>query len=216
MCNLYSVTKGQDAIRDLFKIDRDRTGNLPSLAAVFPDGAAPVIRMENRARELINMRWGFPAPPNSKERYLTNLRNPNSPWWRPWLKQEYRCLVPFTSFCEYTDTVPKIPHWFALDDNRPLAAFAGIWRLWSGTRGTKKAPIDGEHLVYSFLTTAPNEVVRPIHAKAMPVILTAESEFDLWLNAPIEEALPLQRPLPADRLRVVATGAKADERWAVL
>jgi hypothetical protein len=51
MCNLHSVTKGQDAIRDLFKIDRDRTGNLPSLAAVFPDGAAPVIRTENRARD---------------------------------------------------------------------------------------------------------------------------------------------------------------------
>jgi hypothetical protein len=28
MCNLYSVTKGQSAIRDLFRVRRDRTGNL--------------------------------------------------------------------------------------------------------------------------------------------------------------------------------------------
>jgi putative SOS response-associated peptidase YedK len=28
-----------------------------------------------------------------------------------------------------------------------------------------------EHLLYSFLTTEPNEVFKPIHKKAMPVIL---------------------------------------------
>jgi putative SOS response-associated peptidase YedK len=30
------------------------------------------------------------------------------------------------------------------------------------------------HLVYGFLTTAPNAVVEPVHPKAMPVILTTE------------------------------------------
>jgi hypothetical protein len=30
------------------------------------------------------------------------------------------------AFCEYTDSQPKIPHWFALDPNRTLFAFAGI------------------------------------------------------------------------------------------
>lgn len=29
MCNLYSLTKGQDAIRQLTKAMRDTTGNLP-------------------------------------------------------------------------------------------------------------------------------------------------------------------------------------------
>ncbi len=33
MCNLYSVTKGQQAIRDLFAVKNDRTGNLPPLPA---------------------------------------------------------------------------------------------------------------------------------------------------------------------------------------
>lgn len=36
------------------------------------------------------------------------------------------------------------------------------------------------HLVYGFLTTAPNAVVEPIHPKAMPVILTTEKERDVW------------------------------------
>ncbi len=29
MCNLYSLTKGQAAIRDLFRAKHDRIGNLP-------------------------------------------------------------------------------------------------------------------------------------------------------------------------------------------
>ncbi len=44
MCNLYSLTKGQDAIRQLAHAMRDTTGNLPLLPAIFPDTAAPVVR----------------------------------------------------------------------------------------------------------------------------------------------------------------------------
>jgi hypothetical protein len=40
--------------------------------------------------------------------------------WRGWLKAEWRCLVPPTSFCEWTDSRPKVTHWFALDESRPL------------------------------------------------------------------------------------------------
>lgn len=44
MCNLYSVTKGQQAIREAFQTMVDRTGNLPPLPAIFPDQMAPVVR----------------------------------------------------------------------------------------------------------------------------------------------------------------------------
>ena len=37
MCNLYSLTKGQAAIRALFRIDKDSAGNLPPLPGIFPD-----------------------------------------------------------------------------------------------------------------------------------------------------------------------------------
>ena len=82
------------------------------------------------------MRWGFPPPPNLGTRPVTNVRNLASPYWRGWLKRECRCLVPATAFCEYTDSTPKLPHWFALEPTRPLFAFAGIWRPLAGTRGT--------------------------------------------------------------------------------
>ena len=207
MCNLYSLTRSQDAIRQLTKAMRDSAGNMPQLPGVFPDTLAPIVRTaRDGARELTMMRWGFPPPPNLGTRPVTNVRNVKSPYWRGWLKPEFRSLVPATSFCEWTDAKPKVTHWFALDESRPLFFFAGIWRPWTGDRKGES----GEHLLYSFLTCESNDVVRPIHAKAMPVILTSEADREAWLTAAVEEALKLQRSLPNEALRVVATGEKED------
>lgn len=216
MCNLYSLTKGQEAIRRIFATARDSVGNLPLLPEVFPDQIAPVIRLDGGQRELLNMRWGMPCPPQYAGRPVTNIRNTNSPHWRAWLKPEFRCLVPVTSFCEWTDTQPKEKRWFALDDSEPLFAFAGIWCRWTGPRGPVKARVEGEHLLFGFLTTEPNDVVRPIHAKAMPVLLTDEDEWRAWLTAPVDEALRLQRPLPTEIMRIVEPPANESKELVPL
>lgn len=95
--------------------------------------------------------------------------------------------------------------WFARDESRPLFAFAGLWRPWTGRRGTKTNPVEGDHELFGFLTTEPNAVVKPIHRKAMPVIV-AEKDWEMWLTAPAPEALRLQKPWPDDGLRIVARG----------
>ncbi|MDO9442101.1 MAG: SOS response-associated peptidase [Beijerinckiaceae bacterium] len=212
MCNLYSITKGQQAIRQLFEIQRDLAGNLQPMPGVYPDGLAPVVRLgDDGSRELVMMRWGFPPPPNLGRAPVTNVRNAQSPYWRGWLKPQHRCLVLANSFCEWEQTAPKkTPTWFALDETRPLFAFAGIWRPWTGTRGTKAAPAEGEHKLFSFLTTSPNAVVDPIHPKSMPAILTTAREWTIWLTAQTPEALTLQRPLPDDAIRIVMRGRGED------
>jgi putative SOS response-associated peptidase YedK len=211
MCNLYSMARSRDEVRRLFQVGQDRTANQPPLPAIFPDQFAPVVRVDRDGGRVIEaMRWGFPPPPNLGNRPVTNVRNVASPYWRGWLKPQWRCLVPATSFCEYTDSQPKVPHWFALDPSRPLFAFAGIWRPWTGTRGTKAAPDEGEHRLFSFLTTEPNDVVRPVHEKAMPVMLTTEAEWSMWLAGETTEALALQLPFPAERMAIVATGQRQD------
>jgi putative SOS response-associated peptidase YedK len=133
------------------------------------------------------------------------------PVWRGWLGTRNRCVVPATSFCEYADTKPrKTPTWFALSEDRPLFAFAGLWTPWRGARGPKSAPIEGEHQLFGFLTTEANAVVAPIHPKAMPVILQSAEEADRWLEADAPDALALQRPLTDNALRIVAKGEKED------
>jgi hypothetical protein len=36
MCNLYSVTRNQEAIRRLFRAKRDLKGNIPAFLPTFP------------------------------------------------------------------------------------------------------------------------------------------------------------------------------------
>ena len=62
----------------------------------------------------------------------------------------------------------------------------------------------------AFLTTEPNDVVAPVHPKAMPVIPTTEAKREAWMTAPAEEVLKLHRPLPDGLLESVATGEKED------
>jgi putative SOS response-associated peptidase YedK len=216
MCNLYSLSKGQQAIRDLAGAMRDSTGNLPPLPGVFPDYFAPIVRNgADGVRELTLARWGMPSPifalkGRNCDPGVTNVRNATSPHWRRWLGLDSRCVVPFTSFAEHEVLADgsRPPVWFALDEGRPLAFFAGLWTRWTSVRKVKEGETTND--LFAFLTTAPNAVVAPIHPKAMPVILTTRGEIDRWLGAPTQEALALQRPLPDIALRIVARGQKQD------
>jgi putative SOS response-associated peptidase YedK len=236
MCNLYSVTKGQAAIRDFALAMRDMTGNLPPMPGVFPDYSAPIVRnASDGVRELALARWGMPSSQfalmqSTKKRAVkleakgqpvdfkqllrmepdggtTNIRNTESKHWKRWLGVEHRCVVPFTSFSEFNKAAGG-DVWFAFDESRPLAVFAGIWANWTSVRKVKEGETTND--LFGFLTTDPNAEVGAIHPKAMPVILTKPEEIETWLKAPAEEALKLQRPLADGTLKIVATGEKMD------
>ncbi|WP_322867989.1 SOS response-associated peptidase [Aquicoccus sp. G2-2] len=224
MCNLYSQTKSQDAMRHLFddvlQGDEelvDTVGNLPSLTGIWPDYAAPIIRADGAGGwQLANARWGMPTPPKYLEgkrtdKGVTNIRNVASPHWRRWLGVEHRCLVPFTSFSELDQrpgAARNSPVWFALGKDRPLGFFAGARTEWTSVRKLKEGEVTAE--LFGFLTCPPNAEVAPVHPKAMPVILTTAQEWRTWLTAPLEEALALQRPLPDGKLELVAAGVSED------
>jgi putative SOS response-associated peptidase YedK len=67
----------------------------------------------------------------------TNIRNVKSKHWTRWLGVENRCVVPFNSFSEFNKAEGG-DIWFALDESRPLACFAGIWTksalIWASMR----------------------------------------------------------------------------------
>ena len=95
-----------------------------------------------------------------------------------------RCLVPFTSFAEPVIGGGRAEHWFTIRD-RPLAAFAGIWR-----------PTAEEGKAFAFLTCEPNPLVAPLHPKAMPVILP-EADYRAWLTGDWDDTQALACPYPS-------------------
>jgi hypothetical protein len=52
MCNLYSPTKGQAAIRDWFRARHDRTGNLPQRT---PDEGLPQVQPSKTSGAPVNL-----------------------------------------------------------------------------------------------------------------------------------------------------------------
>ena len=117
--------------------------------------------------------------------------------------------MPFTSFSEFNKAAGG-NIWFAFDNSRPLAFFAGLWVNWTSVGKVKEGESTND--LFGFLTTEPNAEVGKVHPKAMPVILTKPEELEHWLTAPVGEALRLQRPLPDGSFSVVATGIVEDQR----
>lgn len=216
MCNLYSQTKGPQAIRDFVDAATSSVGNMPPQPGIFPDYMAPIVRNTPEGRELAVARWGLPSPAFALEGKksdpgVTNVRNTKSPHWRRWLGVENRCVVPFTSFSEPAPQPDgtRPPGWFAFSEERPLAFFAGIYvPRWTSIRKVKEGETTND--LFAFLTTDANKEVAIIHPKAMPVILTTKAEVETWLTAPTTDALKLQRPLPDGLLKIVAIGEKQD------
>ena len=218
MCNLYALTKGQQALRELagaleLGTVSDRLGNLPVLSGVYPDAQAPIIGLARGDTPGLSLsptlnlaRWGMPSPAfalagKMVDRGITNIRNTASPHWRRWLGPSYRCLVPFTSFAEHVKTDAGFqPLWFAPHDDK-IACFAGLATRWTGTR--KKAEGEVTLTVFGFLTCEPNAQVAPHHPKAMPVILTDPADMRRWLTAEWADAKDLQRPLADGALQVL-------------
>jgi putative SOS response-associated peptidase YedK len=235
MCNLYSITTNQAAIIALFRVVNRYVGNLAPMPGVFPDYKAPIVRNGAGGRELATARWGMPSsskalmdatkkraeklqakgkPVDFKQLLrmepdsgTTNIRNVKSKHWTRWLGPEHRCVVPFNSFSEFNKAEGG-DIWFARDETRPLACFAGIWTNWTSVRKVKEGETTND--IYAFLTTEPNAEVGAIHPKAMSVILTTPDEVETWMTAPPEEALKLQRPLPDGSLQIVTRGVKED------
>jgi putative SOS response-associated peptidase YedK len=201
MCNLYTMIATVDEIRRVFgEFAGDRT-NLPPFDEIYPGRPAPVLRRDGAGLRLETMIWGFPGPAAAKGRPVTNIRNLDSPFWRSALNSlERRCIVPVTRFCEWTaepdpETRRKAKVWFGLNEGiPPLFAFAGLWRP-----GDKNS----EDPYMAFLTCDANEVVGPIHPKAMPVMLRP-SDAERWLTAARASACELALPFAATEMRVLS------------
>lgn len=212
MCNLYANTMPPDAMRALFGLDAGavKLGNAKPFTAIYPKYDGPVLRIDDKGfREVVPMHWGFVMPQKSKKtgkpiqpKAINNTRDDKVRSSRFWKKsfETRRCLVPATSFCEAMGRAPADYHWFGVDGRQPFC-FAGIWAPYRGAY--KDDLVDLE--TYSFLTTTPNDIVKPVHPDRMPVILDP-ADYEIWLTGSEDDAFGLLKPFSAERMAVIDHG----------
>lgn len=191
MCNLYTARRTAAEVARLFNAEMREPIDWKD--EIYPRYQAPVVREEDGARVLELMAWGFPTQVQGKTKMLTkhvtNARNISSPFWKSAAANPARrCLVPFTRFAEPRPgkdpaTGKPAQWWFTMRD-QPIAAFAGLWR-----------PTETGN-VFAFLTCEPNPLVKPLHEKAMPVVLLPE-DHDRWLHGSWDDVQQLQCPHPS-------------------
>ena len=115
----------------------------------------------------------------------------DSKLWQDLLRKGKRCVVPVSSFYEWP-TKGKPPVDIYLKGRQPYG-LAGLWSTW----------FDNGEPKYSFavFTTEPNDFMKPIHPKAMPVILDTPELHKLWLIEGDRSVLvPYTGEMEADQL----------------
>jgi len=198
MCNRARLSYEPETILTHFGADwltekpRDNRFNPVELR---PKGRAYVVREEGGKRGLDVMGWdvlGGKAPWP-----MTNVRQLHLPQWRRLAeKPENRCLVPLSEFCEWTPGVHDVgggkpikgEMWFQVTD-QPMFAVAGFWQQTGESRG------------FTMVTCDPNELVAPIHPKAMITILEP-NDHERWLRGSYDDVVALQQPYPAQHMIV--------------
>lgn len=113
--------------------------------------------------------------------------------WPDLLKKGQRCIFPIDSFYEWPIKGKGLPPVEIFVAGRTPYALAGLWSRY----------FEGDNTRYSFtaFTTEPNDFMKPIHEKAMPVILNSIEEQKLWLMEGDEELLrPYKGEMEFDQL----------------
>ena len=206
MCGRYTLTQVTDLERvfpDVAEWTEDARSFLQRPHYNIAPGQ-PVLTVVRQGDRLMarTMRWGF--IPHWAREARTGYRMINAraeglarrPAFR-FAFRSHRCLIPADGFYEWM-RVPgertKVPVHIRRKDDRPFA-FAGLYSVWRDPEGRR-------HWTVTIVTTAPNELLRPIHNR-MPVILDP-AVYARWLDPELRDPdrlIRLLRPYPADRLQ---------------
>jgi putative SOS response-associated peptidase YedK len=168
---------------------------------VAPTQQIPVVvEPDKGARRVEPARWGLTPRFGNTSLVLFNARVETLPEKASFrrLLPHRRCLVPADGFYEWEKVGgAKLPWLYRLKGAEPFA-FAGLYDVWTEPDGR-------EMTACTILTTAPNELVLPVHDR-MPVILPRDLEDD-WLDPDLDDPhglLPLLGPYPAGAMERIA------------
>lgn len=184
MCGRFTLTTTKEIVAEVFGLTAARIGSIPPRYNIAPSQQILVVRNDaHGSRELAALRWGLIpswAPDPAIGARMINARAETlaeKPSYGAALRQR-RCLILADGFYEWAAAATgkqKRPFLFRREDNHPFA-MAGLWERWQPRGDSATGAIES----CTIITTAANELVRPIHAR-MPVIIS-QPDFDHWLD----------------------------------
>ena len=197
MCGRYSLTADLGELALRFEFEGDRLAFEPAYNVAPTQDVLTAVGGETRRGGF--MRWGLIphwAKSASIGSRMINARAGTvgeKPAFRDALRRR-RCLVLADGFYEWQRAGRvKRPVRVVMKSRGPFA-FAGLWSVWRDPEGNAVPSC-------TIITTAANDLLRPIHDR-MPVVLSREMET-LWLDQSVDGPIALAdilRPYPADAM----------------
>lgn len=237
MCNLYNASPKEEVERYFrASVKHGSLGSAYPTAPVGPFGSGVFIRAGQSSqnhfeREAVLGQWGMIAPgahsrrPDSRSILTNNARIEGvaqRPTYRAAWARGQRCLIPAQSFQEPNwETGRNI--WWTLKraDGAPWA-LAGIWSEWQDPQTGEIVPS------YSMLTMNCDEhpLLNRLHKPDPKLPPTAQDKrstipvepelWDVWLNAPLDEAFERVVKLPPVERFDASVAAETDALLARL
>ncbi|CAH1748296.1 Abasic site processing protein [Thauera humireducens] len=182
MCGRYALYGPHSRLREQFGVE---PADLEERYNIAPSQDALIVRCGAEGeRELITARWGLlpswvKEPGKLAQPINAKLETAGEkPMFRHAFKRS-RVLVPASGFYEWVPVAGyKQPYFIRPVGGEALFGFGGLLEHWEGPEG----PV----LTFAILTTAANELVRPIHDR-MPVIIQPD-DYAAWLDPGVTDA----------------------------
>lgn len=182
MCGRYALYSPQSRLRGQFGV---APADLEERFNIAPSQDAPIVRCgADGARELIAAHWGLlPAwvkvPGKLAQPINAKIETAGEKSMFRHAFKRSRVLVPASGFYEWVPVAGyKQPYFIRPVGGEALFGLGGLLEHWEGPEG----PV----LSFAILTTAANELMRPIHDR-MPVIIRPK-DYAAWLDPEITDA----------------------------
>ncbi len=164
---------------------------------IFPTEVSPVITSERGAKSISLFKWGFPGYKGGQ--VIINARS-ESIMEKTMFREAFaahRCLIPASAFFEWKQVDGKKKKHTVRCANSGLFYMAGIYEGFIDKNG---CPFTG----FVVITTSAGEKMSSIHDR-MPVILTEQSDIDLWMDDQTKDYAKLQGLLrPVENILISA------------
>ncbi len=190
MCGRFASTLPPEAMARLFQTRNPLPNAAPTWNLAPSQDAIVVRRHPEGGRHLDLLKWGLlpywtKDPAKAQRPINARAETVATSGMFKGAFAVRRCIVPAAVFYEWRKTGgPKQPFAFARQDGEPIA-LAGLWEGYRGSSGEVTR-------TFAIITTAANEVMRPIHDR-MPVVLEAE-DWPVWLGEQDGDPAALLRP----------------------